>query len=42
MEDHAYLSLEDQTPYQFMQHRIHKILLVCCTYDGFLVEDEGP
>lgn len=41
MEDHAYLSLEDQTPYQFMQHRIHKILLVCCTYDGYILEEDG-
>lgn len=41
MEDHAYLSLENQTPYQFMQHRIHKILLVCCTYDGYILEEDG-
>lgn len=41
MEDHAYLNLENQTPYQFMQHRIHKILLVCCTYDGYILEEDG-
>ena len=41
MEDHAYLNLENQAPYQFMQHRIHKILLVCCTYDGYILEEDG-
>ena len=24
-----------------MQHRIHKILLVCCTYDGYILEEDG-
>lgn len=25
----------------FMQHRIHKILLVCCSYDGYILEEDG-
>ena len=24
-----------------MQRRIHKILLVCCSYDGYILEEDG-
>lgn len=41
MQDHAYLTPESQTKHHFMQHRIHKILLVCCTYDGYILEEDG-
>ncbi|MBQ5358057.1 MAG: phosphoenolpyruvate synthase, partial [Alistipes sp.] len=40
MQDHAYLSIDNQQ-HKFMQHRIHKILLVCCTYDGYILEEDG-
>ena len=41
MHDYAYLTPESQTKHHFMQHRIHKILLVCCTYDGYILEEDG-
>ncbi len=41
MPDHAYLTIDNQSQHQFMQHRIHKILLVCCTYDGYILEEDG-
>ncbi len=28
-------------PRHFMQHRIHKILLICCSYDGYILEEDG-
>lgn len=28
-------------PRRFMQHRIHKILLICCSYDGYILEEDG-
>lgn len=31
----------EQTSYRFMKHRIHKILLVCCSYDGYILEEDG-
>ncbi|MDE5694938.1 MAG: phosphoenolpyruvate synthase, partial [Alistipes sp.] len=40
-------SLEDYLPdstrgqYRFMKYRIHKILLVCCSYDGYILEEDG-
>jgi len=27
--------------FRFMQRRIHKILLVCCSYDGYILEEDG-
>ena len=41
MTTHAYLTLDNQEPHRFMQHRIHKILLVCYTYDGYILEEDG-
>ncbi|WP_302585648.1 PEP/pyruvate-binding domain-containing protein [uncultured Alistipes sp.] len=38
---------EEQLPdgtrpqYCFMKYRIHKILLVCCSYDGYILEEDG-
>ncbi len=40
MQDYAYLS-NDTQQHNFMQHRIHRILLVCCTYDGYILEEDG-
>ena len=25
----------------YMKYRIHKILLVCCSYDGYILEEDG-
>ncbi|MFR9524274.1 MAG: PEP/pyruvate-binding domain-containing protein [Rikenellaceae bacterium] len=27
--------------HHYMRHRIHKILLVCCSYDGYILEEDG-
>lgn len=27
--------------YRFMKYRIHRILLVCCSYDGYILEEDG-
>ena len=27
--------------YEFMKRRIHRILLVCCSYDGYILEEDG-
>ncbi len=27
--------------HHYMRHRIHKILLVCCAYDGYILEEDG-
>ena len=35
------LSDEAQARYVFMKYRIHKILLVCCSYDGYILEEDG-
>ena len=32
---------ESREPYRFMKYRIHKILLVCCSYDGYILEEDG-
>ena len=31
----------ETTDYRFMKHRIHKILLICCSYDGYILEEDG-
>lgn len=31
----------EKSPARLMQHRIHKILLVCCSYDGYILEEDG-
>lgn len=28
-------------PYRFMKYRMHRILLVCCSYDGYILEEDG-
>ena len=35
------LSDKAREPYRFMKYRIHKILLVCCSYDGYILEEDG-
>ncbi|MFR9503418.1 MAG: PEP/pyruvate-binding domain-containing protein [Rikenellaceae bacterium] len=29
------------TIHRYMRHRVHKILLVCCSYDGYILEEDG-
>ena len=41
MKNNPYLIIDNTTTHRFMQHRIHKILLVCCTYDGYILEEDG-
>lgn len=36
-----YLPDENKPQYRFMKYRIHKILLVCCSYDGYILEEDG-
>ncbi len=36
-----YLPDGNSVPYRFMKYRIHKILLVCCSYDGYILEEDG-
>ncbi len=36
-----YLPDRDRSRYEFMKYRIHKILLVCCSYDGYILEEDG-
>lgn len=36
-----YLPDENKPRYDFMKYRIHKILLVCCSYDGYTLEEDG-
>ena len=35
------LSDRNRPQYRFMKYRIHKILLVCCSYDGYILEEDG-
>lgn len=32
---------EPTSGHAFMKHRIRKILLVCCSYDGYILEEDG-
>ena len=36
-----YTAEDAKAPYRFMKYRIHKILLVCCSYDGYILEEDG-
>lgn len=35
-----YMPDGSKVPYRFMKYRIHKILLVCCSYDGYILEED--
>jgi len=41
MEKQLEAYLPDGAHYRFMKYRIHKILLVCCSYDGYILEEDG-
>ena len=36
-----YMPDGSKLPYRFMKYRILKILLVCCSYDGYILEEDG-
>ena len=36
-----HLADDSKTRYHFMKYRIHRILLVCCSYDGYILEEDG-
>src|SRR5574344_1471170 len=36
-----YKNFVEHQPYCFMKHRIQKILLVCCNYDEYILEEDG-
>ena len=35
------ITVDHSTGYEFMKRRIHRILLVCCSYDGYILEEDG-
>lgn len=35
------VSGENEASLRLMKYRIHKILLVCCSYDGYILEEDG-
>lgn len=41
MDNIAPAACDLQTGYCFMKRRIHRILLVCCSYDGYILEEDG-
>ena len=34
-------AVTDKPTHKYMAHRIHKVLLVCCSYDGYILEEDG-
>lgn len=41
MDNLTTMACDLQTGYCFMKRRIHRILLVCCSYDGYILEEDG-
>lgn len=41
MQDYAKFSFGDELRHDYMKYRIHNILLVCSSYDGFTLEEDG-
>lgn len=44
MKTNQNMNHRDQTQaaqHKYMRYRIHKILLVCCSYDGYILEEDG-
>ena len=35
------MPVDTSAGYNFMKRRIHRILLVCCSYDGYILEEDG-
>ncbi|MCF0174614.1 MAG: phosphoenolpyruvate synthase [Bacteroidales bacterium] len=40
-KDFLQYGISKQSPHLYMEHRIHKILLVCCPYDEYILEEDG-
>ncbi len=41
MEDYEHFSIAADTSHDYMKYRIHRILLVCSSYDGYTLEEDG-
>ena len=41
MNDYEQFTFGDDLRHDYMKYRIHKILLVCSSYDGFTLEEDG-
>ena len=41
MNDYEQITFGDDLRHDYMKYRIHKILLVCSSYDGFTLEEDG-
>ncbi|MBR3743845.1 MAG: phosphoenolpyruvate synthase [Bacteroidales bacterium] len=41
MNDYEQISFGDDLRHDYMKYRIHKILLVCSSYDGYTLEEDG-
>jgi CheY-like chemotaxis protein len=41
MEDYEHFTFAAGQPHDFMKYRIHRILLVCSSYDGYTLEEDG-
>ena len=41
MKEYENISFESESRHDYMKHRIHKILLVCSSYDGYTLEEDG-
>ena len=41
MDNSDKVAVNMQQKYCFMKHRVHRILLVCCSYDGYILEEDG-
>ena len=41
LDNIIHLNFSEQQPDKLMQYRIHKILLVCCSYDEYILEEDG-
>ena len=41
MEDYEHFTFAAEQRHDFMKYRIHRILLVCSSYDGYTLEEDG-
>ncbi|MBQ3660365.1 MAG: hypothetical protein II963_09470, partial [Bacteroidales bacterium] len=41
MVDYEHFTFADEQRHDYMKYRIHRILLVCSSYDGYTLEEDG-
>ena len=41
MDDYGHFSFDGERKHDYMKYRIHNILLVCSSYDGYTLEEDG-